>query len=277
MILRALPWMTQESINFLNNLFKWYPVSKDRKLTVCEFGGGNSTIYFLQKGCKVLTVENDEQFIDDLNGLSRVMKLNVKTIRSIDDDFEINFEKYDLVILKAVCYEDIKNHIFLERYKWDIVINDGISRPDILQYITTYLKNSIVILDNCEYCANWGRLARSSAKSNQSRVYRDFLRDATWDKYIFEQQEGRNGYCSADAFGWESPNRWATAVCWHSSHVLNKYMITQLGFPLVNFDGIDDGDLQTLETRCPYDLKNNKWILDEYPESLDMKLERGYY
>jgi len=242
-----------------------------------NLGGGNSTIYFLQKGCKVLTVENDEQFIDDLNQVAKIMKLNSKVIRDVVSDIQIELEDYDLIILKASCYQDIKANIFSPTNKWDIVMNDGISRSDILKDITTNLQNSIIVLDNCEYCANWGRLARSSAKVNQSTTYRSFLRDTAWNKYIFEQKEGRDGYSVPDACGWESPNRWATAICWHESHILNKYMITHLGFPLVNLSGIEDKDLETLEKRCPYDFKKNKWILDEYPESLDMKLERKFF
>jgi len=50
MILRTLPWITQDSINFLNNFFKWYPVEKDKKLKVCEFGGGEFYDIFFTKG-----------------------------------------------------------------------------------------------------------------------------------------------------------------------------------------------------------------------------------
>lgn len=275
MIIRTAPWMTQKSISFLNNFFKWYPSYLQRELYLLEFGCGNSTIYFLQKGCRVLTVEDDETFISDLITISKSM--NISSI-IVNDFSNINnlFLEYKLIILKASSYSEVTNNIF-KNFNFDIVVNDGISRKEVLVDFEQYAINSILILDNCEYCANWGRLARSSAKVETVKIYRKFLRNTNWTKYIFEQPEGREGHCSMDAFGWESPNRWATAICWSNSHILNKFMITSIGNPLVNSEGIDDEDINTLNERCPYDFQNNKWLKDEYPDSLNLGLKRDFF
>lgn len=274
MILRTLPWFTDDSILFLNNLFKWYPKEINKELTLLEFGGGNSTLYFLQKNCKILTVESNDEFIKDLYSLAISTGATAKIVESLSQ-VEESFLNFDLIILKAKSYDEIGSSIF-GIVNWDIIVNDGISRKEVLQMFYKESKNSILILDNCEYCANWGRLARSSAKVDTVRVYREFLRNNDWNKYLFEQKEGRDGYCTTDATGWESPNKWVTGVLWNKNHILNKFMITNIGFPLINLEGISDKDINSLEKRCPYDFKNMKWTLDEYPISLDLKLERSY-
>ena len=135
---------------------------------------------------------------------------------------------------------------------------------------------AIHILDNCEYCANWGRLARSSGKPSLIPAYRGVLRDSSWRTFLFEQPEGREGHCIEDNVGWESPNRWITGILWKNDHILSELMITQLGFPLVNLQGIDNVDITSLDDRCPFDWGNMKWLVEEFPESLDLKLERDF-
>jgi hypothetical protein len=49
MKLRLVPWLTDSSIKFLNNLFKWYPSIVDEKISVLEFGGGEFNIIFSSK------------------------------------------------------------------------------------------------------------------------------------------------------------------------------------------------------------------------------------
>ena len=53
MKLRLVPWLTDSSIKFLNNLFKWYPSIVDEKISVLEFGGGGIQHYiFFKKAVK---------------------------------------------------------------------------------------------------------------------------------------------------------------------------------------------------------------------------------
>lgn len=57
-MLRVLPWVTDGAIDFLDTF-----ISERRKMgfttKVFEFGSGNSTLYFLSKGCFVTSVEHD--------------------------------------------------------------------------------------------------------------------------------------------------------------------------------------------------------------------------
>jgi hypothetical protein len=45
--LRVIPWFTDGCSTFLQNLFKWLPKLVGERLLVLEFGGGNSTFFFL--------------------------------------------------------------------------------------------------------------------------------------------------------------------------------------------------------------------------------------
>ena len=274
MFLRITPWIADASIHFLNNLFKWYPNLIKQKLSVLEWGGGNSTIYFLQKKCQVLTVESDDEFISDLCLLAEKAGFTVNVVHHIKQAIA-SYEKFDLTILKAQDYSEIGNSIF-EFNAWSIVVNDGISRKEVIDAVTEKAAQAIVVLDNGEYCANWGRLARSSAKTETVRAYRKFIRNPDWQKVLFEQNEGRSGHGSADHTGWESPNRQITGVHWHNTHLLNELMVSQIGLPLVNLAGKHDQDLESVEQRCPFDWQENKWQLEEYPETLDLKLSRRF-
>lgn len=274
MFLRITPWIADASIHFLNNLFKWYPDLIKQKLSVLEWGGGNSTIYFLQKKCQVLTIESDDAFISDLCLLAEKSGFSVKVTNNIKQAMAA-YEHFDLTILKAQDYSEIGDIIF-EFKAWSIVVNDGISRKEVIEAISAKATQAIVVLDNGEYCANWGRLARSSGKTETVRAFRKFIRNPSWQKVLFEQSEGRCGHGSADHTGWESPNRQITGIHWQQDHLLSTLMVTQIGLPLVNLAGEDDEDLNSVEERCPFDWEENKWAIEEYPETLDLKLTRRF-
>lgn len=274
MRLRIVPWFTDDSIVFLNNLFKWYPQTLKKRLSMLEFGGGNSTVYFLQRGCSVVTVESEDVYIRDLVDLAKTIDISCCVVDSMPEYIK-HSQDYDLIIFKATEYEAIKELILSK--KWSIITNDGITRANILQDVYLKTEESIIILDNIEYCANWGRLEKCSGKKKQSELYREFLRDKNWAKYIFEQKEGRNGHCIADFTGFESPHRWITGIFWKNTHILSKYIISHQGLPVVNELGINNLDLDDLEDRCPYNFEENRWEIEGYPDTLDLKLPREYF
>ena len=152
----------------------------------------------------------------------------------------------------------------------------GIARREILEKLISDRINSILVLDNVEYCANWGRLDGDSAKPELIKVYRSFLRSNDWKAYIFEQPEGRLGHGSPDKTGWESPHRWMSAVAWPANHLMQEFMVTNLGFPVVNEIGRQDHDVQSVVQRCPYDWNQMKWAIDPFPPELDLKLDRDF-
>lgn len=188
--LRVVPWWTDGCSTFLDNIFKWLPQIAKRPLTVLEFGGGNSTFYLLKKGLKVVTVESEDAYIDFVCGIAE--RIGYRAIQAKADDFSASlFSSFDLIAVKAGSIADTSG--VLGRLAWDFVVNDGVSRREVLQQIHRQNIPTVLILDNVEYCANWGRLDRSSAKPDLIRAYRAMLRDPNWRGVLFEQPEGRDG------------------------------------------------------------------------------------
>ena len=277
---RIIPWWADDSILFLNNIFKWYPNILKRSLTALEIGGGNSTLYLLNKGCKVTTIEGDNRYIDYITTVAQSAGFSVGKSKSFTQDLD-----NDLSIIEIDPYERKKfneghwySSLNLDKVelKFDILINDGIDRVKFLEKFS-HCHSSLLIIDNCEVASNWGRLTKSSADPIKAKTYRNFLRDFSWNKIIFEQGEGRDGRSLPDFVGVESDHRSITTIAWHSTHFFNSMMLTNKGFPVVNQNGENDNDLITLKDRFPYDHQNKKWVKKErYPKILNQKLKRNY-
>jgi len=62
--LRTIPWLTSETIRFLNNLLRWYPLYVKRKINILEIGSGNSTLFFLGKpDVSIYSFESDSDYL----------------------------------------------------------------------------------------------------------------------------------------------------------------------------------------------------------------------
>lgn len=269
MKLRVTPWYTDGCTDFLNNLFKWWPLA-DARPTALEIGGGNSTLYLLGKGFRVVTIEASRSFGDSIKNIATQAGYNVKTGLAQDEILD-KLNQFDLCLLYAEDTIHEASHLF-DSCEWDVIVNDGIDRTNVLRQILNANTNSLVILDNCEYCANWGgRLERGSAHTTRIPTYREFLRSPDWHCYLFEQPEGRNGYSAPDCTGWEAPNRWITAAGWHKDHILQELMVTNIGLPLVTPEGINNSDLETLPERCPFDWVEKKWLTEAYTNYFQLK------
>ena len=277
---RIIPWWADSAIVFLNNIFKWYPNLLRRQCSVLETGGGNSSLYLLNKRCRVTTIEGDQRYINYMANVATNAGFKV----NVCDKFNVN-KDYDLNIIQVDKYERKKfddGHWYSSlkidnvKLEFDILINDGIDRLFFLKkFIKSY--NSILILDNVECAANWGKLTKLSADTNRSSEYRKFLRNTSWNKISFEQAEGRNGRTVADFIGVESDHRKITTVAWYKNHLFNKMMITDKGFPIVNDEAIDDYDLKALKEKFPYDKEKKQWVKKEkYPKILNKDLKRNY-
>ena len=60
-MLRVLPWLTDGAVDFIDNF-----IAERKKLglgtRIFEFGAGNSTLYFLSRGCFIRSIEHDEEW-----------------------------------------------------------------------------------------------------------------------------------------------------------------------------------------------------------------------
>lgn len=112
----------------MNNIFKWYPSFIENKVTVLEWGGGNSTLYFLGKGSKVLTVEHNDEYICSIVSMAKIIGYSISVESNLLDSFKA-LHDFDLVILKSSSFEDIGERIFY--FNWTFVVNDGVSRTEL--------------------------------------------------------------------------------------------------------------------------------------------------
>lgn len=270
--LRTIPWFTSETIRFLNNLLRWYPLYVRRKINILEIGSGNSTLFFLGKpDVNIYSLKSDSDYLNFIKNTSILAGTSTKLI----DQKVINnkYLKYNKDKLNLIFTKRILNHV-LNNVNFDIVIIDGFNRKSALEKIIRNNNfNQLVVIDNTEYAANWGKLSRSSAAVTRTKVYRKVLRSKHWVNYSFEQEQSSN--CSSmDQAGFIIKGRWISSVLWHKKHLFTKLMVNNLGFPMVNALGANDKDLKTLFKRSPYDFKKKKWLIKEYyPKSLDLGLK----
>lgn len=117
------PWLTYPSIEFLRN--------KDlNDKSVLEFGSGSSTIFFLDKGCKIKTFESELHWFNQIPKSSKIEKINTLVREP----------------------QDLKKNINSDE-KFDLILIDGHERLVILEYVIVnkLLKDEgLIIFDNSE-------------------------------------------------------------------------------------------------------------------------------
>ncbi len=146
-----LPWMTISSIRFLNKILK-------PGMNVFEWGMGGSTLFFLDRGANVISVEHDpdwyQKTIDKVG--SRLQWSPRLVIPEIGGEPQ-NVEKWS-------TYETSDESLRTFRFKayateidaypneyFDLVLVDGRARPSCLHHaLTKVAKNGYLLLDNAE-------------------------------------------------------------------------------------------------------------------------------
>ena len=138
---QGLPWFSYTAIDFLESWLK-------PGMSVFEWGGGGSTVFFASRGCKVTTVESHEGWA----GKVREKLLSIG--KEVSDRVEIRAipaETKDPAQVKAYV------EAFATGGPWDLVIIDGleesyISRMDCVRFVAAHLdkltKGACVALDD---------------------------------------------------------------------------------------------------------------------------------
>jgi hypothetical protein len=121
-----IPWWTYSSIQFIDQFLT-------RDVSVLEIGGGNSSIFWINRGHTVLTLETNTQWMQKI--LSH----------SINQP-----NRHELIYIKDETQDSIKSCI-LDR-KFDVVVNDGIGdRTSIAELLLeSLLPGGIMVWDNSE-------------------------------------------------------------------------------------------------------------------------------
>jgi FkbM family methyltransferase len=129
-MLRVLPWITDGATEFIDNFIADRKAAKGA-VKVFEFGCGNSTLYFLSRGCVVRSVEHDEDW------LSRVQQT------------ANTFEYHDRLQLSC---ELRPYHQSYKNEDYDIVMIDGRDRMLCMTHIlqSGLADDAILVFDNSE-------------------------------------------------------------------------------------------------------------------------------
>lgn len=119
-----IPWYTYPSIDFINENL---PVG----LKIFEFGSGNSSLFFADKGAKVTSVENDQEW---MNKVKSSLPQNCSLIYC---ELDTNGKYANSCMTTAIEY--------------DIIIVDGRDRVNCFKSSISCLNtNGVIILDDSE-------------------------------------------------------------------------------------------------------------------------------
>lgn len=131
------PFIVVDAVSYIDNF-----ISDNCK--VLEVGAGNSTLWFLNKGCQVLSIEHDKEWATEI-------EMHAKCNKSISNT---NFE-----IRVSEGKEALKFMSELNQ-KFDIILIDSMnaftSRYESIKILKEKLSiNGILILDNSDGPVNW--------------------------------------------------------------------------------------------------------------------------
>ena len=151
----AIPWITFWTIDYLEEFL-------NKKMSVFEYGGGGSTLFFASRVAELVTVEHNQEWF---SGLTIEMKKNT-TVQWTSNMIqpELVKETSNLKIDRPEDYfsddENFKLHTFkeyasrIDEYPdehFDIVLVDGRARPScMLHSLRKVKKNGLLILDNAD-------------------------------------------------------------------------------------------------------------------------------
>lgn len=131
-----IPWYTYPAIEYLNN----FDFSQK---SVFEYGSGNSSIYWANKAKDVTSVEHDKFWYE-------------KVKSSIANNQTLIYKENNI---------EYENSILETNKKFDVIIIDGIRRPECAKVIKSCLNNDsnegfLVILDNSDWYKETSRYLR---------------------------------------------------------------------------------------------------------------------
>jgi len=149
-----LPWMSYTAAIYLKKYLK-------PGMTVFEYGTGGSTLFFLNLGCNVVSVEHDPSWLDEVKhslatrSSSKNYKLSLREPCYLNShgeyanemncvSFDLGFDGYDFSSYVRFIEEFDDNY-------FDMVLVDGRARRSCLHYSFPKVKtNGLVVLDNTE-------------------------------------------------------------------------------------------------------------------------------
>lgn len=150
------PWMTFQSISFIERRL-------DTSSYIFEYGGGGSTLFFLDRGAKVITVEHDKEWFKTLSNIIYHDNLN-RLWTGIYEPPENEIYPSYLLHSNPASYKSNPHNFIGKTFKkyvnkinvfqndyFDFVIIDGRARPSCVKQSASKVKiGGYLILDNTE-------------------------------------------------------------------------------------------------------------------------------
>lgn len=129
-MLRVLPWITDGATEFIDNFIADRKAAKGT-VKVFEFGAGNSTLYFLSRGCVVRSIEHESDWATKVSQTAEVF--------GYSSQLQINCENRPY-------------HQHYQDQDYDIILVDGRDRMLCMSHILARGLNddSILVFDNSE-------------------------------------------------------------------------------------------------------------------------------
>lgn len=157
LIKEQIPWINYEAIDFLGEYIS-------EQSQIFEYGGGASTLYFLNKGAHVFTVEHNDEWLNILRNhvacgrfhshwtaiqakpepssipFHQSLASDPDLYFSLDSQFSgFNFRRY------AASIDEYKNESF------DLIVVDGRARPSCIKHAAKKVRiGGCLIIDNTE-------------------------------------------------------------------------------------------------------------------------------
>lgn len=189
-----LPWITIDSLEWLKNYVK-------PGMRVFEYGMGGSTLFWLDKQCKVTGVEHDKAWFDNLMQiLSRNEELDARFFAGAkptgedpgDLAFQSDFMEWEGLNFKSY----VQTALDIPDHSLDIAMVDGRARVACVSSIRQKVKpGGILILDNSERPRYKSALDLLKTENWQVTHYPGpglFQKHGFWCTSIFKKPDLRN-------------------------------------------------------------------------------------
>jgi len=231
--LRVIPWWTDHCVNFISGVLKWLPNYYRRPIRVLELGSGNSTLFFLSKGCHVISYESDSNWAHKINMVHKTWFSSVNTVSTNEQDPLLSVVQYVPTDFPDCFRQNIAAS--------DIIVIDADPREQGLQIAIDNLgSHHLLVIDNWNFqCYSDSLKAKITNDRNLSIVN-------------FQQCQGRFNHCVADKFGWEAPHEWVSSVVYRNDSLYKNSNITTSGFPqmsLVNHPSFLDNTFNLFDQK----------------------------
>ncbi len=133
--LHVLPWLTDGALDFIDSHIFHIKAGAGRNPRVFEFGAGNSTLYFLSRGCYVTSVEHDADWCRKITAAAACFGYESRlSLAEAERPYNVKFDElagdFDLVLVdgrdRVMCLETVLQRLAtLPGHKQPILILDN--------------------------------------------------------------------------------------------------------------------------------------------------------